>query len=203
MRLDVPGIIITCLLFSACSLKPVQPNFDSNQQEAVWLKHKTELKNINQWQISGRFGAQSETESWNGSINWSQNLDQYSINISGPLSSGSFSLQGNSDYSILKISKEKTYGAEDPELLLETHTGLRLPIKNLRYWLIGSPSPLSNKNRIMLNNEGLLSQLSQVGWDISFKNYIRVNDTTLPKKIFLENHEFDVRLVIQHWEVSG
>jgi len=201
MRFDVFAIIFTCLIFSACSTNSIKPDLEENQQNPVWLKHKSEINNINQWKISGRFGAQSETESWHGSINWSQNVDQYNIQISGPLSSGSFSLQGNSNQSTLKLAKDKSYEAGDPELLLETHTGLRLPIKNLRYWIVGTPSPLNNDSRIILNNEGLLSKLSQMGWDISFKKYHKISNVLLPRKIFLENHEFDVRLVIQNWQI--
>jgi len=201
MRFDVLGVIFSCLLFSACSVSPTKFDPNHGQQNPSWLKHKAEIGNINQWQISGRFGAQSETESWHGSINWSQNIDQYDIHISGPLSSGSFTLQGDSNLSTLKLAKDKSYEADDPELLLETYTGLRLPVKNLRYWIVGTPSPLYNDSRIILNNEGLLSKLSQMGWDISFKNYSKISNVLLPRKIFLENHEFDVRLVIQNWQI--
>jgi len=203
MRRDVLGIIFTCLIFSACSTNPIKSDLDQNQPNPVWLKHKSEIDSINQWKISGRFGAQSETESWHGSINWSQNIDKYNINISGPLSSGSFSLQGDSNHSTLKLAKDKTYEADDPEILLETYTGLRLPVKNLRYWIVGSPSPLNSKSRQIINSDGLLSQLTQMGWDISFKNYSKISNISLPKKIFLENHEFDVRLVIQNWQISS
>lgn len=202
MRLNVFTLFVACLFFSACSVNPFQLKTNQNLQNPTWLKHKSEIDNINQWQISGRFVAQNESEYWNGNIQWLQNNDQYSIVVSGPLSSGSFSLEGDSNYSTLKLAKDKTYEAIDPEELLENYIGLRLPVKNLRYWIVGSPSPLNN-SRIILNDDGLLGQLSQLGWDISFKNYAKINNTLLPKKIFLENDEYDVRLVIQNWQITG
>lgn len=203
MHLAVLAVVLTCLLFSACSIQPTQPDSGLSLNDPVWLIHEAELNNINQWEISGRFGAQSETESWQGSINWSQKIDQYTIQISGPLSSGSFSLTGDASLSTLKLAEDKIYEADDPELLLETYTGLRLPVKSLRYWIVGLPSPLNGNKSMTLNEDGLLSQLSQKGWDISFKNYAKVSNIFLPGKIFLENHEFDVRLVIRNWQITG
>ena len=202
MRFNALAIIATCLFFSACSINPLQPKANQDLQNPNWLKHKADIKDINQWQISGRFVAQSESEYWNGNIQWSQNSDQYNIFVSGPLSSGSFSLEGDSTQSTLKLAEDKIYESINPELLLEDHIGLRLPIKNLRYWVVGSPSPLDD-SQIILNKDGLLGELSQMGWDITFKTYTKINNILLPRKIFLENTEYDVRLVIQNWKING
>jgi len=196
-------ILFALVLLSACSTQTLKPTPTTPQQNANWEQHQSTLDGIKQWKISGRFGAQSEEESWNGSINWVQSNDEYQINISGPLSSGSFSLHGDAKLSKLQIEKDKIYEAEDPELLLETYTGLRLPINNLRYWIIGKPSPLDSSSKVTLSSNGLLSQLTQKGWEITFRNYTKVNNISLPNKIFLENHEFDVRLAIKNWQLLG
>jgi len=197
------GVIFTCLIFvTACSTQPIQST-DALQKNQTWLSHKNKISNIHQWKISGRFGAQTESDSWNGSINWTQDSDKYNIKISGPLSSGSFSLYGDAELSTLKLSKDEVFEATDPDVLMETYTGLRLPIKFLRHWIVGLPSPMNNQPQIALNEEGQISRLSQKGWDISFKRYEKINNVFLPKKIFLENTEFDVRLVIGRWQITG
>ncbi|HFE38921.1 MAG TPA: outer membrane lipoprotein LolB [Gammaproteobacteria bacterium] len=194
--------VILCAQIAACSTSPKQIDLNQTQRNAAWIKHKSELDSIKHWQLQGRFSAQNETESWHGSIQWSQDQNQFAIHISGPLNSGSFSLHGNARSATLELAKDKIFQAPDPELLLETYTNLRLPVKNLRYWVIGLPSPDSD-TRSTLNKNGLLGHLSQKNWEISFKNYQKINNLRLPNKIFLENHEFDVRLVIKNWQISS
>lgn len=193
--------LIFTLTLSGCSTLPPQPTLNSLQQKHAWQEHQNTLKKISQWQLSGRFGAQNDTDSWHGRITWTQKNNHFDITISGPLSTGSLSLSGDDTQSTLILSNNQIIKASDPEALLEAHTGLQLPIKSLRYWLIGSLSPTDKPTNSSLNIHGQLAQLTQKGWDISFKKYREINNISLPKKIFLENHEYNVRLVIKNWEI--
>ena len=188
------------LLISGCStLKTSQPKLTDSQKKTAWLTHKNTLNEIDEWQFSGRFSAQNETESWHGSISWTQKQNHFNILISGPLSSGSMSLSGDNKNSTLKLSNDHLFESSDPEALLEEHTGLQLPVKSLRYWLIGIPS--NHNYSSTLNPHGQLDQLTQKGWDIAFKRYKQINNLALPNKIFLNNSEYTVRLVIKHWQI--
>lgn len=202
MRVTILSLTAACAIFiSACSTLPIQTS-QQLQENKRWLEHKNKLSDISQWKISGRFSAQSESDSWQGSLDWTQKNDHYKIHVSGPLNSGSFSLFGDLEQSTLQITKDKFYTEQDPDSLMENHIGLRLPIKYLRHWILGLPSPLNDKIQIALNENGQISRLSQQGWDITFKRYKKINHVFLPNKIFLENSEFDVRLVIRKWRIN-
>lgn len=188
------------LIISGCStFKTPQNSLTGDQKKTAWLTHKNTLDEINDWQFSGRFSAQNETESWHGSITWTQKHNQFNILISGPLSSGSMSLTGDTKRSTLKLNNDSPFESSDPEALLATHTGLQLPIKSLRYWLIGKPS--NSDYSSMLNSQGQLDHLNQKGWNVAFKRYEQINDFALPNKIFLNNEEYSVRLVIKKWQI--
>ena len=201
------SLILFTLILGGCSnnilIKKKQSDKYSTQEtnQTIWLQHKKELSQINKWQFNGRFGAKTDTENWNGSINWVQNDLQYKINISGPLSSGSILLQGTENFSQLKLSDDTPFIDTDPQQLLQNHTGLKLPVNELRYWLLGLPDPQSKYDTVEINENGQLSRLTQNNWEVSFKRYIPINKLQLPDKIFLVNHEINVRLIIQKWQI--
>jgi outer membrane biogenesis lipoprotein LolB len=41
--------------------------------------------------------------------------------------------------------------------------------------------------------------MEQDGWEIQFLRYHKVNGKQLPKKIYLQNNEFKVKLLIKYW----
>lgn len=199
-NLRVIYLLILFIIVSGCStLGTPRINLTDVQKKAAWLTHKNTLDEINDWQFSGRFSAQNETESWHGHISWTQKNDHFNILISGPLNSGSMSLSGDSKKTTLILSNNQPFESPDPELLLERHTGLQLPIKSLRYWLIGAPN--NNDYSSTLNAHGQLDHLLQKGWSVAFKRYKKTNNLTLPNKIFLKNSKYSVRLVIKNWQI--
>lgn len=187
------------LTLAACSNN--LPIKHTAAEKTAWLVHKNSLKHIQGWQFSGRFGAKTDTENWTGSIAWSQEKQQYKISIAGPLSSGSLLLEGEENFAQLQLTDDQSFTDSDPQTLLQNHTGLKLPIHELRYWLLGLPDPQNKTNSIELNEKGQISKLTQNNWEINFKRYTTVDNFQLPDKIFLVNHEINVRLIIQKWQI--
>jgi len=201
MRFAVIPTAMMLTALTACSTSSLQTKPATTETQSAWHQHKTQLTELTHWKINGRFGAKNDKDAWSGNIKWLQNNQKYEINLSGPLSSGSVALSGDEEFSTLQVAEDQFYGAENAEQLLETHTGIRLPMSNLKYWILGLPSPSDDKQVLELDAQGRLSKLSQLGWEISFRHYAVVNNYVLPDKIFLENHEFDVRLIIHNWQI--
>ena len=194
------AVIAMIAILSSCSLTPKLESEDTPISMS-WHERKSLLSALTHWQLNGRFGAKTKDDSWSGSIRWLQQQHQYSIKLSGPLATGSVEINGDENYSELFISDEESYGASDAEELLELHTGLRLPMNNLKYWLRGLPAPQGLQDNVEFDEYGRLKTVAQQGWVVTFRRYTNINNIELPNKIFLVNHEFDVRLVIQSWQV--
>lgn len=200
MRFIISGILL-CLQF-ACSAIPTHPSITEANQNREWLKHRKTIESLEHWNIHARFVARNETDAWNGNITWLQENQQFDILVSGPLSSGSLILRGNSNHSTLQIAEDKIYEASDAQALLESVSGIRLPVNQLQFWLRGLPAPNAPLQQIKIDDQGRINELSQNDWRIFYKAYIPYNSAYLPTKIFMENHEFDVRLLIQAWNQS-
>ena len=200
MRLLIGISAFFIFIASGCSTNPHSAN-NVEFSKADWLSHKNTIKHVQKWQFSGRFSAKTDTENWAGSIAWSQDQHEYKISISGPLSTGSILMEGEENYAQLQLSKNQFVSDTDPQLLLYNHTGLKLPVNQLKYWLLGMPSPDNNYKSVELNEKGQLKKLRQDDWEVTFKRYSKTNELELPNKIFLVNHEISVKLIIQKWQI--
>ncbi|MFO7603927.1 MAG: lipoprotein insertase outer membrane protein LolB, partial [Gammaproteobacteria bacterium] len=49
---------------------------------------------------------------------------------------------------------------------------------------------------------GKLKQLQQGGWQLDYRGYQQVNHTALPKRLFMQRDDLDVRLVIDQWQLG-
>jgi len=191
-------LFVLITFISACSFFEVKV---SEPQNPLWQNHKNNVLTIQHWKTQGRFAAKGDEESWNGHFKWLNDSGEYSILISAPLSGGSFQIKGNKQKAILILDNDQTYSDTDANSLIHKYTGLKLPINQLHYWMLGIPSTNQPINLINLDDQGKLSKLKQDGWEISFKRYTDLDNKSLPNKIFIENHEFDVRLILQNWVV--
>ncbi len=194
-----------CLLFcwvfvASCSQLSVKrpAEFDS----PLWLAHEQRLQALENWQVLGRFAAQGEEESWNGHFQWQNRGKTYRLLIAAPLSGGSVVLEGDSRQAVLRMEDNSQYTEKSANDLLYRYTGLKLPVDQLKYWLRGLPAPRQAVKQASLDNQGKLLKLQQAGWAIEFKRYHQNGALSLPNKLFLANHEFDVRLVVQQWRTG-
>jgi len=155
------------------------------------------------WQLSGRFAANQEDQSWSGSLQWRQQGGDYLIRLSGPLGQGSIELQGDAWRARLKLSEDEIFQNADAESLLWQHTGWRIPFSGMRYWLMGQQAPYYAVSDVKLDEAGRLASLRQAGWVIEIRRYISVEGVDLPRKLFLQHAQFNVRLVVDQWELNS
>lgn len=183
------------LLLAGCAATPVMPPAADPQQ--VWREHQQQLAAVVAWALVGRIAIRTEDEGWQASIDWQQRSQDYAIHLTGPLGQGSLRLQG--DGRIVSLSDgEAILMDEDAEALLYREMGWRVPVSALRYWALGLPAPGAAEQE--LNPQGLLGRLRQAGWSIEFRDYIRRGELLLPGRLFISNHQAQIRLVVDRWE---
>jgi outer membrane lipoprotein LolB len=185
------------MCLSACSsLAPVRKTEPELQR--LWAARQVDLAMLRAWDIAGRLGIQTAHEGWHIGFRWQQATDLYHIVLSNPLGQTSGELQGNPQGVTLLLGDGRSVSANDPEQLLAQQFGWRVPIKGLYFWVRGLPAP-GVAEAHALDEEGRLQWLEQSGWRISYRRYGNFFGKTLPTKIFLDNDDLKVRLVIDEW----
>lgn len=188
--------LLLALLLGACSQTPSRPQPDT-APALNWQLRQQQLVQLSHWQLSGRLAVQSDHEAWYMSLEWQQRDTKYSLNIIAPLGQGAMQLHGDAVQVELLTDEGESLTSSDPELLLYQQFGWKVPVKALRYWVLGLPAP--GENLQSLDEYGRLSQLQQAGWEIEFIDYQPQLGIELPRKVFIRNHQASVKLVISSW----
>lgn len=162
----------------------------------------TRLEHIDGWRLAARFSATSEDDSWSGTLYWEQSGPRYDIRFLGPLGQGGMRLFGDRGYATLRLADGRSFSDDDAEALLRARSDWRLPLNALRYWVLGRPAPGESQRRLRRDSLGRLQRLKYADWTVEFRRYSEVDGLQLPAKILLYNPRFEVRLVIDSWELE-
>ncbi len=196
MSMSRLSILLSVLLLTACSGQQIRPPTQDPVQE--WRRHQQQLQGLTHWNLRGRIALKSGREGLNANIFWRQWDENYYLRLSGPFGLGALTLAGNPQGVALRDRGETALYRGDAEQLFFRRTGMRLPVESLSYWVRGIPRQGATA-KIVLDDRGRLKSLRQSGWKIDYRRYTQQQGVALPAKLFLENRQIKVRLVIDRW----
>lgn len=190
------------LMFTACATVNTGglPRPSPESQASAWQARQAALAALPGWTLAGRIAVSNDDTNWSAALHWIQQADRYTVEVIAPLGQGAARLDGGHDGVALQLADGRLLTATDPELLLQQHTGLHMPVTGLRFWVMGMPNPASEA-RQALDDAGRLAWLEQAGWRIEFLRYSQVSGLDLPAKLVAINPRLRMRLVIDRWEL--
>ncbi len=176
------------------------PNEPSRPSNPTKIEPVMSASTLSTWDISGAIAARSPKKAWTASLNWhQQTANQYQIRLFGPLGGGTVIIEQNGSVVTYRDGPQ-TATSTHPDDLLQKKTGVRLPVKDLYYWVRGIPAPGPVQSTVYDTTHRLTS-LHQAGFSIDYTAYTSVNGMNLPSKIRLQGHGVLIKLVIKHWGV--
>lgn len=200
------NVCICLLLLSACSSAPTKQEIDYTANKEAYLA----IPNI--WTIQAKLGIKSEDDSGSVTLNWQQREEHYDIQISGPLGQGNAKLSGNNQFIRIEQPGKDTIYSNNPRELIEQTFGWDLPLQHLPYWIRGAQNPNTktgtNSKQIdqdalaitKNNKQGLLSGLSQFGWELEYSRYKLQQQRIAPHKIRAKKSGTTLTLIIKQWD---
>lgn len=198
-RISGLAIIPVCFL-TACA--PPKPAAELPANEIMPLvERKAKTNTVSSFTISGAMAAKNKNKGWSASLNWAQQgVNSYQIRLMGPLGGGTVLIDRHGGLVSYKEGA-KTYTSSNADELLQKHTGIRLPVNNLYYWVRGLPAPgkVDSSKQDQYNH---LSQLKQSGYTIDYPRYTSVNGIDLPSMIRLQGQGASIKLVIKQWKAG-
>lgn len=182
----------TLLLLASCSTL----NTRSAESQAAWEARRAQLAQIDRFALQGRIAA-GGILGVKGALHWRQNPQDFSLRMSGPFGAGVVQIAG--DASGVEVrSAEENFRTADPETYLRERLGWTVPLRQLRWWVLGTPAP-GSEAKLELDSAGRLLTLEQDGWTVDYAEYQRAGVLDLPRKLELANGEVSVKLVVDAW----
>ena len=188
--LRVPLLLFAVFVsLAGCQSRPVPPAGEEVPGSARALAS---------WNLAGRLGYRAGNEGGSASLDWQQRDSAGVIRFSGPLGFGSAAIHWQPGLATLSTGRE-TVSAGDPTSLALQLTGLLLPVDALQYWVRGLPAPTDTAH-LARDDNGDLSQLEQMGWQLELTRYQDYLGLRLPGKIRAQRDDQRFTLLIRHWE---
>lgn len=186
-------LICLCLwvVVSACSQYQPLPDTQAPRQHSL----------PTQWLLKAKLGMRTPTKSGSVTLNWQQTDSRYLIQVQAPLGQGSATLRGNKDYMVVEQPGKPPHHTHDPNTLVAETFGWTLPITHLGYWLRGSASPEAAITAAHYSEQGVLTQLQQAQWTLSFSRHQQVEHYRLPRRILARRQDTQLTLIIREWEL--
>ena len=155
---------------------------------------------LSSWELSGALAARNKKRGWTAVLNWlQQGPNQYQIRLMGPLGGGSVIVEKHGGLVTFRDGSKKV-SSNNADELLQKKTGVRLPVKNLYYWIRGLPAPGAIQS-VHRDAHQYLTAFTQSGYTVSYTAYTVASGMNLPSKIHLQGHGVMIKLVIKHWKV--
>ncbi|MDP3858215.1 MAG: lipoprotein insertase outer membrane protein LolB [Stagnimonas sp.] len=176
-----PALALTTLLLAGClpAPRPGAPEPAGRAvAEAAWDARQEQLRAIDEFQLQGRLAVKGGGLS--GALRWRQQGARFKLRLAGPLGAGALLLEGDDALVSIKGADIDLVTAE-PEQVLAARTGWLLPLRALRWWVLGLPAP-QTEARVQLDPQGRALGLSQLGWELVFSDY-RAGEPGLPGRI--------------------
>jgi len=151
--------------------------------------------------MEGRIALRTGSDGYNGTLSWEQMDDLLDFRFRGPFGFGGFRIHGDLDRLRIKTTSGEELLMTDPEAEMRDRFGWSLPVYSMRFWIVGVSDPGMTADETV-DDDGMLLELSQNGWDVSFDGYRVEDGLLLPKKIVMESGDVRIRVVADRWQIA-
>lgn len=192
MRLACIGML---LLLAGCThMTPTPPAKPWNPKQG-WLAQCPD------WSASGKMGLRVNNKGGALTFQWHEQQDKYDVEVSGPLGQGQAQMHGDAMGVTLVSAETGEIHADQPEDLLERYLGVRAPFSALRGWLHGQPT--SGNADTQVDDNGLLKQLQEQNWTVSYSDYQLQGQLYLPSRIDVSGQNLRIKLALHDWNIPA
>lgn len=194
-------LLVTLSLSNCTTITSSGPgNENGSTRNLSWPEREKRLSSMEQWQIKGKIGVQTNQDSGSANVDWTRRGRRYFISLYGPFGSGGLTLNGQPGGVAMVDAKGHHSRAGSPESLLAREWGYQVPISNLNYWVRGIPVP-GLTARTQLDTQHRLVTLYQSGWIVQYQDYTTVRGIDLPQRITMTSNSLRAKLIIYSWSI--
>ena len=186
-------IVFVLILISSCSKLQIAKN-----QDQISHTSNNNPSKSSGFQLFGKLGFKSSSMTGSATIDWLQQLNIYTITISGPLGSNRAVLKGNEFYAEMQIQGQYIYGS--PQDLSSELLGASLPLGLMRFWVMGMPAPHHSFTKdTFYKNSKIYNSFLQLDWQLDFSRHKFFGSMYLPTKIQGSNQDHSFTLIVKDW----
>lgn len=154
---------------------------------------------LSQWTAKGRLALTAQGEGGSGSFVWQQRSERTELAVRGPLGAGGISVVTDGERLQVDDGSGQPIDGEAARAALENRLGTRLPLGELRYWMLGVPAP--DPHGAVQRATGATPGFTQGDWVVSYEEYRAAGRWSLPARLTATTPGARVRIVVDDWQL--
>ena len=154
---------------------------------------------LSQWMAKGRIALSAQGEGGSGSFVWQQRSERTELTVRGPLGAGGLALVTDGVSIELADGAGQPFDGEAARVELERRLGVKLPLAELRYWMLGVPAPEPSGSGPVQASTGSVPGFVQRGWVISYEELKPQAGWSLPARLTATTSGARVKIVVDDW----
>jgi outer membrane lipoprotein LolB len=123
------------------------------------------------------------------------------MDFHGALGRGAWRLEADEMGAVLTQSDGEILRSDTVDELVREQLGNEVPVSALAWWIRGLAAP-GKPQRLVLDEGGRPTGLSQEGWQIEFERYRDFAGQQLPQRITARQGEWTIKLAIREWSMA-
>lgn len=154
---------------------------------------------LTQWMAKGRIALAAQGEGGSGSFVWQQRSERTELTVRGPLGAGGLALVTDGTTIELSGDAGQPLNGEAARAELERRLGVKLPLAELRYWMLGGPAPEGTGSGPVQTSSGSVPGFVQGGWVVSYEELTAQAGWSLPARLTATTNGARVRIIVDDW----
>lgn len=177
-------IVILGIGCTEIAIKPVKDKYHLTDRRALYQLKK--------WSFEGRLALSNAKKSWTTKIEWTHTLEKDTLKLSGPLGQNAIMIILTENEVVLKQGDDKIQQSDKINSFIEQQSGLAIPVKSLRYWVLGLVDP----NETFVE---LADGFQQQQWIVQYLQMQQFDKKWMPRKLKALQNQTRLKLIIDHW----
>lgn len=181
---------------SGCATLPPAPEMGD------WPARRAALQALPDWTLDGRIAVAAGENGFSGGFDWAQHGERADIALSGPMGGARLRIHIEGGTIAVTDDRGNFYSGEEAERFVADRIGPgeKLPVAQMRYWLVGAPAP-DAAHEETLGDDERLAGLAQSGWQVRFERYATVGRLALPTRLEMTTQGLRLRVVVSDWRL--
>ena len=182
------ALLAAAVLQSGCATAPVT---------APGPGAAPDVERLSQWTARGRIALSAGGDGGSGSFVWQQRSERTELAVRGPLGAGGLQIVTDGQSLEVADGSGAAVDGEAARATLERRLGARLPLGELRYWMLGLPAPGGAGATTRDTGAGF----TQGDWDVRYEAFRETGGWSLPTRLTASSAGARVRIVVDDWQV--
>lgn len=200
-------VILFSFIFSGCSstLPTSKNQVPLIKSTSMTADRATQLLAMQHWKIEGKIAFITPQEKESAGISWriNEQIGTQQLNLNSYLGINVLDLTSEQSQHTIKFDGKTYTGSNLPELI-QSLTGLHLPVEALKFWL--KSIPYNTADQILFDSTShlptkLTSLYQGELWQINYQQYKTIGAYPLATKMMITKDDLLIKIAINKWQV--